>query len=124
MKVIALIVSGGEGKRFDKKLPKQFFKINKKSILEQSVKKFVDSNLFFKVVVVCNKNFINHSKKVLNEYKLSYVKGGNSRQESVYNGLKSIKKDSPKRRKSFRARHKCDKPGSKLKARYWSCKKW
>ena len=95
MKVIALIVSGGEGKRFDKKLPKQFFKINKKSILEQSVKKFVDSNLFFKVVVVCNKNFINHSKKVLNEYKLSYVKGGNSRQESVYNGLRSIKKDSP-----------------------------
>ena len=55
MKVIALIVSGGEGKRFDKKLPKQFFKINKKSILEQSVKKFIDSNLFYKVVVVCNK---------------------------------------------------------------------
>ena len=35
-----------------------------------------------------------------------------------------IKKDSPKRRKSFRARHNCDNPGSKLKARYWSCKKW
>ena len=37
----------------------------------------------------------------------------------------SIKKDQPKRRKSFRARHKCDtdKP-SKLTARYWSCKKW
>ena len=95
MKVIALIVSGGEGKRFDKKLPKQFFKINKKSILEQSVKKFIDSNLFYKVVVVCNENFINDSKKVLNKYRLSYVKGGNSRQESVFNGLKSIKKDFP-----------------------------
>ena len=35
-----------------------------------------------------------------------------------------IKKDSPKRRKSFRARHNCKNPGSKLKARYWSCKKW
>ena len=35
-----------------------------------------------------------------------------------------IKKDNPKRRKSFRARHNCDNPGSKLKARYWSCKKW
>jgi len=35
-----------------------------------------------------------------------------------------IKKDSPARRKSFRARHNCDNPGSKLKARYWSCKKW
>ena len=95
MKIIALIVSGGEGKRFDKKLPKQFFKINKKSILEQSVKKFIDSNLFYKVVVVCNKNFMSDSKKVLSKYRLSYVKGGNSRQESVFNGLKSIKKDFP-----------------------------
>ena len=36
-----------------------------------------------------------------------------------------IKKDDPARRKSFRARHKCDTaPGPKWKARYWSCKKW
>ena len=95
MKVIALIVSGGEGKRFDKKLPKQFFKIGSKSILEQCVKKFVDSNLFYKIVVVCNSEFIKESKKTLHKYKLSFVKGGGSRQESVYNGLKSIKKDSP-----------------------------
>ena len=37
----------------------------------------------------------------------------------------SIKKNNPDRRKSFRARHKCDtSPPSKLTARYWSCKKW
>ena len=36
-----------------------------------------------------------------------------------------IKKSNPDRRKSFRARHKCDSnPPSKLPARYWSCKKW
>ena len=35
-----------------------------------------------------------------------------------------IKKDDPARRRSFRARHKCDTPGPKWKARYWSCKKW
>ena len=36
-----------------------------------------------------------------------------------------IKKNIPERRKSFRARHKCDSnPPSKLTARYWSCKKW
>ena len=36
-----------------------------------------------------------------------------------------IKKDNPARRKSFRARHKCDSaPGPKWKARYWSCKMW
>ena len=35
-----------------------------------------------------------------------------------------IKRDNPKRRKSFRARHNCDNPGPKWKARYWSCKAW
>lgn len=36
----------------------------------------------------------------------------------------SIKKDQPARRKSFRARHNCESPGPKWKARYWSCKAW
>ena len=36
----------------------------------------------------------------------------------------SIKKDQPGRRKSFRARHNCDNPGPKTKARYWSCYQW
>ena len=35
-----------------------------------------------------------------------------------------IKKSNPARRKSFRARHNCDSPGPRTKARYWSCKKW
>ena len=35
-----------------------------------------------------------------------------------------IKRDDPARRKSFRARHNCDNPGPKFKARYWSCKFW
>jgi len=35
-----------------------------------------------------------------------------------------IKKSSPARRKSFRARHKCSTAKNKLTARYWSCKNW
>jgi len=35
-----------------------------------------------------------------------------------------IKKSNPARRKSFRARHNCDNPGPRTKARYWSCRKW
>ena len=35
-----------------------------------------------------------------------------------------IKKSNPARRRSFRARHNCDNPGPKHKARYWSCRKW
>lgn len=36
----------------------------------------------------------------------------------------TIKKSNPERRKSFRARHNCDNPGPKWKARYWACKSW
>jgi len=36
----------------------------------------------------------------------------------------TIKKNNPERRKSFRARHNCDNPGPRHKARYWSCRAW
>ena len=35
-----------------------------------------------------------------------------------------IKKNNPGRRANFRARHNCDNPGPRTKARYWSCRKW
>lgn len=35
-----------------------------------------------------------------------------------------IKKHIPARRKSFRARHHCENPGPRWKARYWSCRAW
>jgi hypothetical protein len=35
-----------------------------------------------------------------------------------------IKRDDPGRRKNFRARHNCDNPGPRWKARYWACKTW
>jgi hypothetical protein len=36
----------------------------------------------------------------------------------------TIKKNIPGRRSNFRARHNCDNPGPRWKARYWSCKAW
>ena len=35
-----------------------------------------------------------------------------------------IKDKNPKRRAAFRARHNCENPGPRWKARYWSCKAW
>jgi hypothetical protein len=35
-----------------------------------------------------------------------------------------IKRDDPKRRKAYRARHNCDNPGPRTKANYWSCRNW
>ncbi|MFL2679150.1 MAG: bifunctional 2-C-methyl-D-erythritol 4-phosphate cytidylyltransferase/2-C-methyl-D-erythritol 2,4-cyclodiphosphate synthase [Alphaproteobacteria bacterium] len=96
MKNIALILSGGEGKRFDKKNPKQLFEINGRSILEITVSKFVGSKLFEQIVIVSNKKYIVKTKKILNNYDIKIIEGGNTRQESVFNGLKFIKKLKPK----------------------------
>ncbi len=55
-----------------------------------------------------------------------YVKKPNGKVVKVNFGDKNmkIKKSNPKRRKSFRARHRCENPGPRWKARYWSCKAW
>lgn len=55
-----------------------------------------------------------------------YVKKPNGNVVKVNFGDKNmrIKKSNPARRKSFRARHHCDNPGPKWKARYWSCRAW
>ena len=58
--------------------------------------------------------------KTGNVKKVNFGHGGSS----VKGKAMSIKKNDPKRRKSFRARHNCDNPGPKTKARYWSCRKW
>jgi len=54
-----------------------------------------------------------------------YVKDGDKVKKVQFGDPNmEIKKDNPKNRKSFRARHNCDNPGPKTMARYWSCKKW
>jgi hypothetical protein len=44
--------------------------------------------------------------------------------ESAHGKRMVIKKNNPERRKSFRARMKCDNPGPRWKPRYWACKTW
>lgn len=55
-----------------------------------------------------------------------YVKNPAGKVVKVNFGQKGmvIKKNNPKRRKSFRARMHCDNPGPRTKANYWSCRKW
>jgi hypothetical protein len=51
-------------------------------------------------------------------------KTGNTKKVNFGDPDMKIKKSNPKRRKSFRARHNCENPGPKTKARYWSCRAW
>ena len=71
----------------------------------------------FKVYVNSGKKNADGSIKVK---KVNFGHGGTSAKRPTMR----IRKSDPKRRKAFRARHRCDTPGPKTMARYWSCKKW
>ncbi len=55
--------------------------------------------------------------------KVNFGHGGTSAKRRGEKTMK-IKKNIPSRRKSFRARHNCDNPGPRTKARYWACRTW
>ena len=67
------------------------------------------------------KVYVNNDKG--NVVKVNFGHGGTSAKKKGEKTMR-IRKSNPKARKSFRARHNCDNPGPKWKARYWSCKKW
>ena len=74
----------------------------------------------FKVYVNSGKK---DSKGRIKAKKVNFGHGGSSAKRKGEKTMK-IRKSNPKARKNFRARHNCDNPGPKTKARYWSCRKW
>ena len=74
----------------------------------------------FKVYVNTGKKNADGSIKVK---KVNFGHGGTSAKKAGQKTMK-IRKSNPKARAAFRARHRCDNPGPKTMARYWSCKKW
>ena len=58
-----------------------------------------------------------------NVVKVNFGHGGSSAKRAGQKTMR-IRKSDPARRRSFRARHNCDNPGPRTKARYWSCRKW
>jgi hypothetical protein len=58
-----------------------------------------------------------------NVVKVNFGHGGTSAASKGEKTMR-IRKSNPNARKSFRARHNCDQPGPRHKARYWSCRKW
>jgi len=54
-----------------------------------------------------------------NVVKVNFGQGGKAK-----GGTMRIRKSNPKARANFRARHNCDNPGPRHKARYWACRTW
>ncbi len=93
---IALILASGSGTRMvGLKTPKQFCLVNNKPLFLYSVEAFEKNLLIDAIVIVTQSNFVNKVQNICDENALFKVRlvteGGDTRQESVYKGLKAIK---------------------------------
>jgi superfamily I DNA and/or RNA helicase len=99
--------------------------LDKMNLKDNSIDKYLEEN---KAEYDGRKVSLNNPTRSDNPKKkyMVYVRNDKGNVVKVYYGDPNmeIKRDDPARRKSFRARHNCDNPGPKYKARYWSCKFW
>ncbi len=99
MKFVYIILAAGLSERFKSKnnnIEKQFYLINKKSILEICIENFLKLNLNNKLFVVVSETRYNDALKICNKYNLTPpIIGGKTRQESVFKALKKIEKYKP-----------------------------
>ncbi|MGL5246467.1 MAG: IspD/TarI family cytidylyltransferase [Mycoplasmoidaceae bacterium] len=95
---IAIILSSGLSLRTKTKTPKQFLKINDKTILEHSSLKFINNKEINKLIIVIREEHLLKAKSIFKKYKcksdfLYFCIGGNSRNESILNALNFINKN-------------------------------
>ena len=91
MSVFLIILAAGDSKRLGLSTPKPFVKINNKTLLEYSIDTFQNFHEIKKIIITYNSK----NKKYLNSLRsknIIKVKGGKTRQESVFKALKRIEK--------------------------------
>ena len=90
----AIILAGGSGTRMGKtEMPKQFLKINDKPIIIYTIEKIINNPDINRVIISCNKDYIDYTKQILDEYNIKEVyvtEGGKTRFWSVMNGINFI----------------------------------
>jgi 2-C-methyl-D-erythritol 4-phosphate cytidylyltransferase len=93
MSNIALLMMGGTGNRTKSPIPKQFIEINGKPIFLYILEGLDKLDCIDSVIVVVHKDWVEYSKKYTNDIKKLYsvTEGGESRSESVLNGLEKAK---------------------------------
>ena len=94
-----IILAGGSGKRFKSNTPKQYAKIKNLNSIELILNEILNNKNIRHIIIVYNFKNIQILKKTLSKYKdkrIKIVKGGKTRQESSFKGLKYLKKVKPK----------------------------
>ncbi|MFH0841604.1 MAG: 2-C-methyl-D-erythritol 4-phosphate cytidylyltransferase [Bacteroidota bacterium] len=94
MKLYAVIVAGGSGKRMHAELPKQYLEIAGKPVLMHTLEKFKAFNEDIEIITVLPENQLRYWGELQKKYSFSVqhtlVKGGRARFFSVRNGLKFV----------------------------------
>ena len=92
---IAIILACGQSKRLKSKTPKQYIEFFEDIILNHTIKIFLKNNEIDHILLVLNKKHKKFFNKIIQDKKISYTYGGDSRQKSVFYGLKYIKRFKP-----------------------------
>ncbi len=97
MKRQLIIVAAGEGKRMQEKIPKQFIEIEGKPVLMWTLLLFENCKIDFPVILVLSEKNFTVWEHLCKKHKFTLphkiIRGGNTRFESVYNGLSEVKDD-------------------------------
>lgn len=95
MQKYAVIVAGGSGVRMGANIPKQFLLLNQKPILWHTINSFIQAYNDIHIILVLPKAYIDLGEKLLNEFEADkhIVVGGETRFDSVKNGLELIKQE-------------------------------
>jgi len=91
MSIFLIVLAAGDSKRLKSPTPKPFYVISNKTLLEHSINAFKNFSTIKKIVVVYNKKYKKYLKKI-DLKNIIKIQGGKTRQESVFNALKKIKK--------------------------------
>lgn len=91
---IALITAGGIGNRMGQEIPKQFMTIDNKPVIIYTLEAFQNNPEIDAIAVVCLNGWEIALQAYANQYNISKLKwifkGGESNQESIYNGVKGL----------------------------------
>jgi 2-C-methyl-D-erythritol 4-phosphate cytidylyltransferase len=97
-KKIAIIVAGGTGQRMGSVVPKQFLEIQGKPILLHTIDQFVAAFSDIQLVVVLPEGYIQEGQALLSKNgftkNIVFVPGGDTRFQSVKNGLAQVKESA------------------------------
>jgi len=92
---IAIILACGESKRLKSKFPKQYIELFEDIVLNHTIKIFLKNNEIAQILLVLNRKHKKYFNKIIVDKRILRTYGGNSRQKSVFYGLKYIKKFKP-----------------------------